>query len=389
LIEILVVIVIIALLTGILWAVVRDSLTEARIAATRATITQLDGHLQDRQQAFQSVNLRSQAQRFIARYNAAGNPPPVNRLDPVNHLQLAELMVRKDRFRAAFPQRLEDLWGFDGVPGGGDDSPLWTLWKQKTGVTDAMPRPIRPDPTENSELLYLSLTEGGSFGFPSLGLDQLNPNHLQDTDGDGLTEVVDDWGNPLRFYNWPTRLIRPDLDGDGFAEYENIDSTYLDATAAVLLPGIGSAGLRVNRDPDDPTSTLFLWRDGEDENGNDTLDSGEDLNNNMQLDYIDGMGNRIQYFDQPFSLGGPNPAQPLKETYYHALETYHIPLIVSAGPDGHTGLYEPDGSDPHNPGVPPTTADFPRRLAQPLATSVNDPEIDELSDNITNQRRHN
>lgn len=55
--------------------------------------------------------------------------------------------------------------------------------------------------TESSECLYLILAN------PQLGesiLDELPDWCREDTDGDGLLELIDAWGRPLRFYRWPT-----------------------------------------------------------------------------------------------------------------------------------------------------------------------------------------
>ena len=47
------------------------------------------------------------------------------------------------------------------------------------------------------------------FGVAPVGVDAFLEQEIADTDNDGLPEFVDAWGNPLRFYRWPTRLIKP------------------------------------------------------------------------------------------------------------------------------------------------------------------------------------
>jgi hypothetical protein len=39
-------------------------------------------------------------------------------------------------------------------------------------------------------------------------IDNLTPSELQDTDGDGVRELCDAWGTPLRFYRWPLADLR-------------------------------------------------------------------------------------------------------------------------------------------------------------------------------------
>ena len=373
--ELLVVVMIIAALVAISVAVMGDSVENARIQSTRATIRVLDVRLQEQVEAFGKLNLRPQAQGFKFAYDSANAPGTVP-------LEIAERMVRKDRYRAAFPQRLEDLWGFDQVPGGGDDAPLWTVWKQKyldaaarrvggsmpVVPTDSTPRPAnhRLD-LENSELLYLMLTEGTAFGPRAFSLD-LNPEHVRDTpidwnsdgditgesypagddleadgvpNGNGIPEIYDEWGSPLRFYNWTTRLIRPGGNG------ADIDLATFQSTAGVLMPDVFEPSAPtlpanvyshpLNIDPDDQTGALA-----------EAIAAG--------------------YFNSTFGLGSGSGV-PFDEANYHTLDTYHLPMIVSAGPDETFGL------------VAPVMAG-PTRLAQPITS-----ELNQLTDNITNRQR--
>ncbi len=64
--------------------------------------------------------------------------------------------------------------------------------------------------TARSEMLYAILVEGqgplGSVFSP----DDFTDRDVRDTDGDGLPEFVDAWGEPLQFYRWPI-LYHSDL----------------------------------------------------------------------------------------------------------------------------------------------------------------------------------
>ena len=354
--ELLVVILIIAAMIAISVAVMGDAVKDARIQATRSTIRQLDSMLQTRVETFGRLNLRPQAQRFKVLYD---NASPTNS-PPVISLKVAEIIVRKDRYRSAFPQRLEDLWGLDGVPDTVDDAPLWFVWKQRTGATAGMPRPAgHSTVSESSELLYLSLTEGTIFGGPSLGIDRIPAEHVQDGDNDGVQEFVDEWGQPLRFYNWPTRLIRPGGETSSPPStpvtFGGIGVAYYTVTAGALMPGIPDTATDLNfdnyahplnQDPDDQTGALVAAQN------------------------FSGIARDF------FQLGTlSNQAQPVTEDFYGTLDTYYTPLIVSGGPDEVLGLNEP------------TTAG-PERLAQPLATGIGDTaNLDLLYDNITNRQR--
>ena len=64
--------------------------------------------------------------------------------------------------------------------------------------------------TARSEMLYAILVEGrGPFG-SSFNRDDFTDKEVRDTDGDGLPEFIDAWGQPLQFYRWPLLLpFRP------------------------------------------------------------------------------------------------------------------------------------------------------------------------------------
>jgi len=57
--------------------------------------------------------------------------------------------------------------------------------------------------TARAEMLYAVLVEGlGPLG-SVFNRDEFTAREVQDTDGDGLPEFVDAWGEPLQFYRWP------------------------------------------------------------------------------------------------------------------------------------------------------------------------------------------
>jgi hypothetical protein len=191
---------------------------------------------------------------------------------------------------------------------------------------------------DSSELLYVALTDGLAFGPPPPGIDRITGRHVGDTDGDENPEFLDDWEQPLRFYNWPTRLVRPAGPG------EDIDAAFFALTVAVLAPdaptlppGTSSFSFDlyshpVNQDPDDVVGALS-------------------------------------------AAVASNIIPDLDETVFHTIDTWHVPLIVSCGADETLGLNEPNAADE-------------LRLAQPLAADSTDTDnLDLLYDNITNRQR--
>lgn len=71
--------------------------------------------------------------------------------------------------------------------------------------------------TARSEMLYALLVEGqGPLG-AAFSRDDFTDREIQDTDGDGLLEFVDYYGEPLQFYRWPMWYTSDNQ--RGWAEY--------------------------------------------------------------------------------------------------------------------------------------------------------------------------
>jgi hypothetical protein len=214
------------------------------------------------------------------------------------------------------------------------------------------------DKTESAELLYFALTAAASYGVGAVDNDRFNEREVADTDEDGLPEFIDAWGQPLRFYRWPTRLIcmdpptpfQPDLTDPAdatdlrFIKPDNRD------TAGLLIRGLSPPPLTLPNgalprdllltDPDDPVGRLY-----------------------SELERLNGTN------------GKPVFATEFNETNYHTPDTWHTPLVISAGADEELGLLEPTDDSGGNFG----------NLAQ-LKSSVGSVR-DSFTDNITNRNR--
>lgn len=352
-IELLIVLAIITILMSISWVVYGMAVENARSAATRVTLVDIQQAVDAKTAALAKNNVKGLAQRFQASYAQGGNPSPNATISE----RIAEILVRKNIYKEAMPTRLEDMWGFDVTPGTADDSPLWAIWKRKyqgLAVSDSTPRPAgyRRD-LENSELLHLFLTEGASFGDAKVNIDRITPRHIADANNNGLPEFVDDWGSPVRFYGWTHRLTRPGGNG------APIDQTLFNQTAHLLstaqtLPSSPSPypaniyNHALNQDPDDPTGAL-----------SDRIINAGLMTSSWQLDLDAGPGTNIV------------TCPAFDETNYHALDTRGISLVISAGPDKVLGLVEPTDA-----------ANQAGRTAEPLAQT--DPsKLDAVFDNIT------
>lgn len=293
LIELLVVIAIVGVLAVVSLRVVGGLMTTAREGATLTTIKQIDGLLNQRLDAIKRMNLQAATVAAVQRTGVSR--------------RLAEVLARKDLVRQYCPQNFTEY----------DLTPTMTTAANHTPAT------------ESAELLYYFLTNVNAAvpGYASIGTDAFNTNAVADTDNDGLLEFVDAWRQPIRFYRWPTRLIRPT--GAGGATDR--------ATAGLL---IGSLPAATTPDP-------------------------------LNADSGDPLGATANYVDS-------TAVNPLTgntfETDYHTPNTYSTPLIVSAGEDGILGLYEPTN----------TAAGTEGYLGRANATLVGQGA---LNDNITNLNR--
>jgi prepilin-type N-terminal cleavage/methylation domain-containing protein len=106
--------------------------------------------------------------------------------------------------------------------------------------------------TSRSEMLYAILVEGtGPLG-SAFNREDFGLNDIKDTDGDGLMEFVDAFGEPLQFYRWPI-MFRSDTQ-KGFPDMPKIVQ---DTAAGVPIGPYGSVYEGRQQDPLDPNQTLM------------------------------------------------------------------------------------------------------------------------------------
>ncbi len=292
LIELLIVIGVIIFLMSVIGVVAMNALGGAKIAATRATVTKVQGLLQQRLDAV----MRKDPDKVL-----------VDSLTPrfAGNRKLAEAIARKYTLRQAFPQTWAEAQGY--FPGSG---PM-------------VNPPLRPQ--ESGEVLYYLLTQANVLGYPPEGQDVFNSTEVLDTDipPNGFPEFVDNWGKPLRFYRWPTRLVR----GGPYAPGGFTPS----GTARALMPALPTTAIDLAHDSDDKYGLL-------------------QVNNPAWRPIFAPVSAppmpvaHINYFENGLapapSAMSPSPFYQLGA--FHTLETTSLPLILSAGPDGFTGLYEPN-----------------------------------------------
>ena len=375
-------------------------LDQAEEEATSATVQKVNRLLEQRIEAFDRAFKGARRDQAVIGMRALLADPDQDgdRGDGIFGVKDAAVVIlaKKALFRFEFPQRFVErlMFGDPGTLVPGLPNSIYRAIsapaaRSKLGLPDTTPLNAPaivaevtttfalgtafPE-TESSELLYFALIKSDSFGSSSVDSDRFTENEIRDTDNDGLPEFIDAWGRPLRFYRWPTRLIdtdppvpfQPDLsdtndatdvavdlDNNGTIDIGSRQITKAERdVAGILLKGLPPApSILPNSamprdllliDPDDPVGRLYA-----------------------ELENLNGTN------------GKPTLALEFNETKYHTPDTFHAPLVVSAGNDGVLGLYEPNDPVPSHFG----------NLAGYDGTLTMSQLIDAISDNITSRNK--
>lgn len=334
LLELLVVIGLILFMMTVLVMTIGNAIGSAKENATRATLVKIDGLLQQRLDAF-NTNFDKANKR--GEIDAQANSPLFRKYLSDNGLasvptQVRPLLVRKYRFRQAFPQTGNSIGnvgpdspGLIGIPA--NQGPFYNNLQNEA---------------ESSEYLYYMLVKSDFFGVPPVDADEFSSSEVGDTDNDSRLEFLDAWGRPLRFYRWPTQVVRPR--GLSFPPDQAVAQLVIGGIPPTPVSGGGDSDPWA-RDPDDQLAAF----------------------SRMQL---------------PQNVDPANVASNFEKTF-HTLRTFHVPLIISAGRDNKLGLLEP-----YVRSMPPNAP--MGYLGQPNAVDPSIPipyqrMIDQLSDNITSR----
>jgi prepilin-type N-terminal cleavage/methylation domain-containing protein len=378
LLEVLIVLGLIAFLTAAIVVVLPRLGNASKIAATQATIKKVDELLNDRINGF---NRWINTQNTLAGNNAPSYvvSSPFAGVYTQNPL-LYKLLATKYAFRTAFPQNFQEATNLPAY---------------NTSAHQQV--------TESAALLYLILTQAAVFDTEPPAAADLKGVEVADTDHDGLMEIVDAWGQPLRFYRWPTRLFRPALQST--VTQPQVGTTNWNTTTAAPAPTPASLLVRSM-----PRLPLFQWAKNTNYAAGQfiqpaTVQPGDVMMYQAGVTGTSGTsGGTEPTWSSALSVGAQTPTDgnitwtaaldPLtidsddpnaiaSSTYinesgaatFHTWATYHVPLIVSCGTDGALGLYEP--FDTTNFGT----------LAQPQFASSSAFNLDALTDNLTNHQQ--
>ncbi len=289
-IELLVVVTIIAILMAISMKVYGSVIEGMRERATRNTLTKIQAMIDARATAFQ--------RRYQKPYTVTSSVERQKIASQMFSGNAADIAARKLLEAKWFPQSGSDLLDVGNVRG------MYTLYPNLVTSTGQL---INPNVTP-AEVFYEFVMQGGSLGNEAVGKSEMSMGQeIGDVNANGLPEFVDGWGNPIRFYRWPTRLFRPQ--GQTAAAMAPV-LTAADLTNAraiiSTLPGnipTSDGTTDIGRDPDDPLRTLW------------------GATQPLTLERMTFPGT---------SISGPTPS------------TWWAFMAVSAGPDGVFGMYPPD-----------------------------------------------
>jgi prepilin-type N-terminal cleavage/methylation domain-containing protein len=186
LVELLVVMTIIAILAALTIGALGKAIDWVKHSNTERTISKVFKKLDDRLLAIATA--KGEPHPAVYRYVAASR----------DERERAQVIHRKLLYKIRFPMSYAEV---QANAASGDPLAL-ALWKdlQSQCVNKSPLRSNNPE-TEPGACLALILAQMQS-------LDEFSPSELIDTDGDGVKEVCDAWGKPLRFFRWPTADLR-------------------------------------------------------------------------------------------------------------------------------------------------------------------------------------
>jgi prepilin-type N-terminal cleavage/methylation domain-containing protein len=332
LIELLMVIAIIGVLVALTLRVVGGLISTARRAATQTVITKVHTLLKSRTQAVERLaNSRANPGR-------SGNVMPGLGVTPVDYVgnsgrnREAAVITKKALARFYLPQTWDEAFdsslhveaGVATLPSYPATKPGSFPWTAPAGRLNLETEEQweKGRLAESAEVLYFVLTKSSIPGYDSPGADAFSTTDVVDSNNNGFPEFTDGWQQPLRFYRWPTGLVKPSGDNGDDADHSEINTSL----AGLIFRNLPTSPAQLNADFDDPTALLNVLTD----------------------------------------MGSPPFTRTDFENNFHTIATFSLPVVMSVGADGILGLGEPNATSP-------------ARLARPLSG-----DHTTIADNISN-----
>ena len=209
-IELLVVVAIIAVLAGMVLAAVIPMFFMQQQRNTRSILTKVDGALAE------------QWGEAVKGFNRSQVPPAIQTIFGCSP-ETAKVIWVKLQLKAAFPMTYAEA--LDPAYSASLDATSQAQLRAVLGPRPTFLRNIKSTAaknpaTESSACLLLALKQ--EFGGKKFNAEEaFGANGMKDTDGDGLPEILDGWGNPVFFFRWGTG--NTDLDALGRGSVSNLD----------------------------------------------------------------------------------------------------------------------------------------------------------------------
>jgi hypothetical protein len=193
--------------------------------------------------------------------------------------------------------------------------------------------------TARAEMLYAILVEGvGPLG-SIFNRDDFTEREVQDTDGDGLPEFVDAWGQPLQFFRWPLLYHSDTQKGQVIDFWDYTLPTPAPTAGEIFNPPYKSVFEAREQDPLDPNQQLMApawW----------TTFNANAIGFSGPAGSVGGSGGvmAFEYFfhrlTEPFHhTGNTSLFWDRGSVYPYRRAFFSKPLILSAGPDGQLGIF--------------------------------------------------
>lgn len=228
--ELMIVIMIIGIMAGLALSAISAAAELAREQRTRAILAKLDQLIMDKYEAYRT--------RAVPLSLSMRRPTDPNDQTPQRTASMNRLTGIRELMRLELPDRISDLCNVNELGDLGAatsdgnfylDFPNFTTQAQATNIRSIpsvtraykrhvqrvvnYERSIRPANTYNgwsvqhqgSECLFLILSQIHDGDKHSV--DYFYPEEIGDTDGDGMKEILDGWGQPIEFVRWAPGFV--------------------------------------------------------------------------------------------------------------------------------------------------------------------------------------
>ncbi len=264
----------------------RGARADAEAGMTRVTISKIHQVLASRWEEYLTAPLPLKIPDRAFQRDSSGNQAVSSR-----EMTRLRILALREFIRLDLPERAGDIFGPYGLPpvviGLNEANSVAQQAYQMASNPTSWNRPEFPPPSitytirdrvssvsgwasenDNAELLFLIVQN--TFLDGAGAMDLFKKTEIGDTDGDGLNEFIDAWGNPIRFIRWPAGYrdgnifqVGADFDMNGQVNLDALDPLLGDwghdplFANSDLKPGAGLFPLVISAGPDGLFGTRF------------------------------------------------------------------------------------------------------------------------------------